>query len=244
MKYIGFMVCEGVTKNRTTNLVSPKARVYTSQPLKSLPRSAHNPPTSSSGNTKSIPRPSEKTWTQETSSSQLSRPVLPSMPHQSSLPLENSKFLPYRSLSLSLSLSLCVIFIFLYVYVSLCVCIWQMGIMKWEGNIIERNQRKLKRMGNSKPHFVYPSLAFYSFLLLSFFLSFGCFASSSHRSLELSSGHVVLSRSVWARVSLRAWMRATLQKDRHVGYLSHIVIVTRSVHVAVIWRVHVVLLFD
>ena len=123
MKYIGFMVCEGVTKNRTTNLVSPKARVYTSQPLKSLPRSAHNPPTSSSGNTKSIPRPSEKTWTQETSSSQLSRPVLPSIPHQSSLPLENSKFLPYRSLSLSLSLC--------YLYLSLRLCIFVCVFGKW-----------------------------------------------------------------------------------------------------------------
>lgn len=64
-----------------------------------------------------------------------------------------------------------------------------------------------EKNGNSKPHFfVYPLLAFYSFL---FFVSFGCFASSSSRSLQLSSGHVelscvVLSRFVWARVSLRA----------------------------------------
>ena len=242
MKYIGFMVCEGVTKNRTTNLVSPKARVYTSQPLKSLPRSAHNPPTSSSGNTKSIPRPSEKTWTQETSSSQLSRPVLPSIPHQSSLPLENSKFLPYRSLSLSLSLSLSVIFIFLYVYVSLCVCLAN-GDYEMRGKYNWTESAETEKNGKFETP-LRVSLAFYSFLLLCFFLSFGCFASSSHRSLELSSGHVVLSKFAWARVSLRAWIRATLQKDRHVGYLSHIVIVTRSVHVAVIWLVHVVLPFD
>ena len=182
MKYIGFMVCEGVTKNRTTNLVSPKARVYTSQPLKSLPRSAHNPPTSSSGNTKSIPRPSEKTWTQETSSSQLSRPVLPSIPHQSSLPLENSKFLPYRSLSLSLSLLSLSFSTSMY----LCVCVWQTGIMKWEGNIIERNQRKLKRMGNSKPHFVYPWL----FIRFSYFVSFFLSVALLLRVIDLSNCRV------------------------------------------------------
>ena len=182
MKYIGFMVCEGVTKNRTTNLVSPKARVYTSQPLKSLPRSAHNPPTSSSGNTKSIPRPSEKTWTQETSSSQLSRPVLPSMPHQSSLPLENSKFLPYRSLSLSLS----VIFIFLYVYVSLCVCLangdYEMrGKYNWtESAETEKNGKFETPLRVSFLGFLFVSLT----LFLSFFRLLCFFESSISRIVE------------------------------------------------------------
>ena len=145
-------------------------------------------------------------------------------------------------LSLSLSLSLSVIFIFLYVYVSLCVCLANGDYeMRGKWNLMESAETE-KNGKFETPLRV--SLAFYSFLLLCFFLSFGCFASSSPRSLELSSGHVVLSKFAWARVSLRAWIRATLQKDRHVGYLSHIVIVTRSVHVAVIWLVHVVLPFD